>query len=157
MRVSGLLADVRRRQRARAHVHPGDRYRGQPRRFPVQTITPDGQIATIAATCWYWPPAAPTGRDDSASPARTSRVHTDLGDPHRFFGRTVLVVGGRNSAAESALRLYRVGARVHLAHREPELHPRVKHWIRRRCSRCWSRGRLSAICLDDWCGSIPAG
>lgn len=57
-------------------------------------------------------------------------VHTELGDPHRFFGRTVLVVGGRNSAAESALRLYRVGARVHLAHRAVELHPRVKHWIR---------------------------
>ncbi|MFM2438587.1 MAG: hypothetical protein RLZ55_1410, partial [Actinomycetota bacterium] len=57
-------------------------------------------------------------------------VHRCLGDPHRFFGRTVAVVGGRNSAAESALRLYRVGARVHLIHRGWKLNPRVKHWIR---------------------------
>jgi thioredoxin reductase (NADPH) len=57
-------------------------------------------------------------------------VHRELGDPHRFFGRRVLVVGGRNSAAESALRLYRVGAQVSLAHRATALHPRVKHWIR---------------------------
>lgn len=57
-------------------------------------------------------------------------VHRELGDPNRFFGRTVAVVGGRNSAAESALRLYRAGARVHMIHRGPHVHPRVKHWIR---------------------------
>jgi thioredoxin reductase (NADPH) len=57
-------------------------------------------------------------------------VHRELGDPHRYFSRRVLVVGGRNSAAESALRLYRVGAQVSMVHRTAELHPRVKHWIR---------------------------
>ncbi|MCH9815139.1 MAG: NAD(P)-binding domain-containing protein [Actinomycetia bacterium] len=57
-------------------------------------------------------------------------VSTHLGDPHRFFGRRVLVVGGRNSAAESALRLYRVGADVTISYRHLELNHRVKYWIR---------------------------
>ena len=57
-------------------------------------------------------------------------VRSHLGDPHRYFGRTVAVVGGRNSAVEAALRLYRVGAHVHLIHREPELYTRVKPWIK---------------------------
>lgn len=57
-------------------------------------------------------------------------VHSYLGDPHRFFQRRVAVVGGRNSAAESALRLYRAGASVVLIHRHEDLHERVKFWIR---------------------------
>lgn len=57
-------------------------------------------------------------------------VRSHLGDPHRYFGRTVAVVGGRNSAVESALRLYRVGAHVHLVHREAHLYSRVKPWIK---------------------------
>lgn len=57
-------------------------------------------------------------------------VHHWLGQPHDFYGRRVMVVGGRNSAAESALRLYRIGADVCLSYRRPEIHPRVKFWIR---------------------------
>lgn len=69
-------------------------------------------------------------------------VRSDLGDPHSSFQRTVLVVGGRNSAAESALRLYRVGARVHLVHREQALHERVKHWIRPEVQSLLAEGRI---------------
>jgi len=57
-------------------------------------------------------------------------VDHDLGDPHRFFRRRVVIVGGRNSAAESALRCWRVGASVTLVHRGEALHERVKYWIR---------------------------
>ena len=69
-------------------------------------------------------------------------VHHELGDPHRFFGREVAVVGGRNSAAETALRLYRVGARVHLIHRAPHVHSRVKHWIRPEVESLLDEGEL---------------
>jgi len=69
-------------------------------------------------------------------------VHHELGDPHRFFGREVAVVGGRNSAAETALRLYRVGARVHLIHRAPHVHSRVKHWIRPEVESLLDEGQL---------------
>ena len=39
-------------------------------------------------------------------------------EPHPYYRRPVVVVGGKNSAAEAALDLYRAGARVTLVHRE---------------------------------------
>jgi thioredoxin reductase (NADPH) len=48
---------------------------------------------------------------------------------HAYFGREVAVIGGRNSAAEAALDLFRNGAHVTLIHRGPELSPAVKYWI----------------------------
>ena len=38
-------------------------------------------------------------------------------DPHRYFRRRVLIVGGRNTAFETALRLFRAGADVTLSYR----------------------------------------
>lgn len=43
-------------------------------------------------------------------------------DPHRYFRRRVLVVGGRNSALETALRCWRAGAEVTLSYRRAEMH-----------------------------------
>jgi thioredoxin reductase (NADPH) len=51
-------------------------------------------------------------------------------EPHPFFDRDVLVVGGKNSAAIAALELWRHGARVTLVHREAALHRHVKYWIK---------------------------
>ena len=47
-----------------------------------------------------------------------------------FHGCDVVVVGGKNSAAEAALDLYRHGARVTLVHRGDALSERVKYWIK---------------------------
>ena len=44
-----------------------------------------------------------------------------LHDPHDYFQQELLVVGGRNSAIEYALRCWRAGARVTLSYRKPEL------------------------------------
>ena len=84
-------------------------------------------------------------------------VRHDLGDPHRYAGRRVLIVGGRNSAVESALRCYRVGAQVHLVHRCAEIHPRVKFWLRPEVVSLLQEGRilghmpdeLAAVTADD--------
>jgi thioredoxin reductase (NADPH) len=47
--------------------------------------------------------------------------------PHPYFRRRVLVVGGRNSAMEAALRCWRGGAKVSLSYRGAELnHDRIK-------------------------------
>lgn len=47
--------------------------------------------------------------------------------PHPYFRRRVLVVGGRNSAMEAALRCWRGGAEVALSYRDAELnHDRIK-------------------------------
>jgi thioredoxin reductase (NADPH) len=51
-------------------------------------------------------------------------------DPHDYFGKKLLIVGGRNSAVEAAVRCQRVGAQVTIAHRRDffdELS--VKWWL----------------------------
>jgi thioredoxin reductase (NADPH) len=51
-------------------------------------------------------------------------------EPHRGFGLDVVVIGGKNSAVEAALELFRAGARVTLVHRGKELAPTIKYWVR---------------------------
>ena len=50
-------------------------------------------------------------------------------EPFPFYDADVLIVGGKNSAAEIALDLWRHGARVTLVHRGPQIHPHVKYWV----------------------------
>lgn len=51
-------------------------------------------------------------------------------EPHSFWNQDVVVVGGKNSAAEAALDLWRNGARVAMVHRKPELGATIKYWVR---------------------------
>jgi len=51
-------------------------------------------------------------------------------EPHQFWNEDVVVIGGKNSAAEAALDLYRSGARVTLVHRKAELGSTIKYWVR---------------------------
>ena len=51
-------------------------------------------------------------------------------EPHAFFRRDVVVVGGKNSAAITALELHRAGARVTLVHRGASLSGSIKYWIK---------------------------
>jgi thioredoxin reductase (NADPH) len=51
-------------------------------------------------------------------------------DPHTYFRRRVLIVGGRNSAVEAAIRCVRVGAETTLSYRGddfPDAH--IKFWL----------------------------
>ncbi|MGH7493107.1 MAG: YpdA family putative bacillithiol disulfide reductase [bacterium] len=50
-------------------------------------------------------------------------------EPFSFYRRRVAVIGGKNSAVEAALDLYRHGAEVTLIHRGPEIRQSVKYWI----------------------------
>jgi len=51
-------------------------------------------------------------------------------EPHPYWQQDVVVVGGKNSAAEAALDLYRSGARVTMVHRGAELGSTIKYWVR---------------------------
>ncbi len=51
-------------------------------------------------------------------------------EAHPFFRRRVVIVGGKNSAAEAALELYRAGAHVTLVHRRASLGESIKYWVR---------------------------
>jgi thioredoxin reductase (NADPH) len=59
--------------------------------------------------------------------AHVSHYYTE---PHEFWGQDVVVIGGKNSAAEAALDLFRNGARVTLIHRKAELGATIKYWVR---------------------------
>lgn len=51
-------------------------------------------------------------------------------DPHPYWNQDVVVIGGRNSAAEAALDLFRAGARVTLVHRGTEMGKTLKYWVK---------------------------
>ena len=51
-------------------------------------------------------------------------------EAHPYYRQRVVVVGGKNSACEAALELYRAGAQVTLVHRGETLGESVKYWVR---------------------------
>ena len=57
-------------------------------------------------------------------------VHHYYGEPHPHYRQRVVIVGGGNSAAESALEMYRTGAHVTLVHRAATLKSTIKYWVR---------------------------
>jgi thioredoxin reductase (NADPH) len=51
-------------------------------------------------------------------------------EPHPWYRRPVVIVGGKNSAAIAALELCRAGATVTLVHRQPQLADSIKYWVK---------------------------
>ncbi|MCC7009669.1 MAG: YpdA family putative bacillithiol disulfide reductase [Acidobacteria bacterium] len=58
------------------------------------------------------------------------KVFHYYGEPYRFVGQRVAVIGARNSAAKAALDGYRRGADVTLVVRSPALSDTIKYWIK---------------------------
>lgn len=50
--------------------------------------------------------------------------------PHPFYRKRVVLVGGKNGAAEAALDLYRAGAHVTVVHRRDALGDSIKYWVK---------------------------
>jgi thioredoxin reductase (NADPH) len=51
-------------------------------------------------------------------------------EAHPYYRQRVIVVGGKNSAAEASLELFRAGAHVTLVHRRATLGDSIKYWVR---------------------------
>src|SRR6266571_7623200 len=51
-------------------------------------------------------------------------------EAHLSYGRDVVVIGGKNSAVEAALQLFRAGARTTIIHRGTTWPKSVKYWLR---------------------------
>ncbi len=66
-------------------------------------------------------------------------------EPHAFWNQDVVVIGGKNSAAETALDLYRNGARVTLVHRNKDLGASVKYWVRPDIENRIKAGQVKAL------------
>ena len=160
-------------------------YRGVAEQFGVGTV-PETEIVSVRAagegvsveaasrgrTRTFDSPAAILATGFFGNPKRLRVPGEDLPHVHRryvsgypFHGRDVVVVGGRNSASEAALDLYRHGARVTLVVRGEAISDRVKYWIkpdlenriRAGAIRAHFRARVVAIAPDVVEIEEPAG
>jgi thioredoxin reductase (NADPH) len=80
--------------------------------------------------------------------------HVDgyLRETHRYFGRRVMIIGGRNSAIEAALRLHHVGARIAISYRGEQLpEDGIKYWLLPEIKGLIESGRIEA-----YLGTVPA-
>ena len=66
-------------------------------------------------------------------------------EAHPYYQMEVAVIGGANSAAETALDLYRSGVKVTLIHREAELSSHIKYWVRPDIDNRIKRGEIPAL------------
>jgi len=57
-------------------------------------------------------------------------VHHYFDEAHLSYGLDVVVIGGKNSAVEAALQLFRAGARTTIVYRGTEWPKSVKYWLR---------------------------
>ena len=51
-------------------------------------------------------------------------------DAHPYYRQRAVVVGGKNSAAEASLELFRAGVHVTLVHRHATLGDSIKYWVK---------------------------
>src|ERR1039458_929191 len=66
-------------------------------------------------------------------------------DPHTYFGKRLLVVGGKNSAVEAALRCHHAGANVSISYRREKLDPAsIKYWLLPEINGLIETGRIQA-------------
>lgn len=66
-------------------------------------------------------------------------------EAHPYFDNDVIVIGGKNSAAEAALDLWRHGSRVTLVHRGAQMHHHVKYWVRPDIENRIKSGEITAM------------
>jgi thioredoxin reductase (NADPH) len=67
-------------------------------------------------------------------------------DPHLFFRKRLLVVGGKNSAVEAALRCYHAGADVTISYRRENLDAAsIKYWLSPEINGLMSAGKIRAL------------
>jgi thioredoxin reductase (NADPH) len=72
-------------------------------------------------------------------------------DPHTYFRKRLLVVGGKNSAVEAALRCHAAGAQVSISYRREQLDPTsIKYWLLPEAN-----GLLSAGKIKGYFNTVP--
>jgi len=78
-------------------------------------------------------------------------------DAHPYYRQRVVVVGGKNSAAEAALELFRGGAKVTLVHRHATLGDSIKYWVRPDIENRIKEGSIAARFETSVVEILPTG
>jgi len=98
--------------------------------FELRTMAVDGEHRTRADNIVLAIGAMHAPRIIGVPGEGLPHVSHYLGDPHKYFGKRLLVVGGRNSAVEAAVRCHRAGAEVTISYRGGDFDPKVvKFWL----------------------------
>jgi thioredoxin reductase (NADPH) len=119
---------------------------GQDGAFTVVTETASGREERhhgkkiVVATGYYDLP-----NEMGVPGERLPHVNHYYTEPHPFWNQDVVVIGGKNSAVESALDLYRNGARVTLLVRGKELGASLKYWVRPDIENRIKAGQIQAM------------
>lgn len=71
-------------------------------------------------------------------------VHHYFDEAHLSYGLDVVVIGGKNSAVEAALQLFRAGARTTIVYRGTTWPKSVKYWLRPDLENRIKAGEISA-------------
>jgi len=102
---------------------PVVRVRASGDRFTLWTASPSGERH-------YYARRVVLAKGDMDAPSRLGIPGEDLPhvthtflDPHTYFRKRLLVVGGRNSTLESALRCWRAGSEVTISYRRADFDP----------------------------------
>ena len=139
----------------------GERAGDQIEVFAVRSLR-DGRVrerrarAVALATGYFWNPVLPGVPGEDLPWVLTRYV-----EPYPHFGQRVVVVGGGNSAAKTALDLWRNDAIVTLVHRRPTVKESIKYWILPDLENRIAEGSIAArfssrvVAFEDAAG--PAG
>lgn len=66
-------------------------------------------------------------------------------DAHPYVDQKAVVIGGRNSAIDTALELQLAGADVTMVYRQKDFHPSVKAWVRPLIEAAVEHGRVKMV------------
>lgn len=119
---------------------------GEDGKFRVTATDRQGKIhdytaRKIIVATGYYDLANPLGVPGEDLP----KVFHYYREAHPYFDNDVIVIGGKNSAAEAALDLWRHGARVTLVHRGAQMHHHVKYWVRPDIENRIKSGEITAL------------
>ena len=112
--------DIRQYEEVRSIENPDSHV------FPVHTNASVYAARNVVISIGYYDNPNLMGVPGENLP-HVSHYYTEA---HPFYDRDVVVIGGKNSAAETALDLFRGGARVSLVHRGEALGQTIKYWVR---------------------------
>jgi thioredoxin reductase (NADPH) len=111
----------------------------QPHGFRVETVDAAYETRNVVISIGYYDNPNLMGVRGEDLP-HVSHYYTEA---HPFYDRDVVVIGGKNSAAEAALDLFRGGARVSLVHRGPAMGATVKYWVRPDIENRFKNGQIT--------------
>ncbi len=66
-------------------------------------------------------------------------------EAHPFYRQRVVIVGGKNSAAEAALEIHRAGGHVTIVHRGPGFSESIKYWVKPDIENRVKEGSIAAL------------